>query len=122
MLPNFARQTVTRLRPGTKTIRGSEVPDWDHVESLEISGCSVQPAATDLSQDGRVLGILDGMTAYMPPGSDVKEGDWFKSSVDWAVANGITNGYGEGTFRPNVNCNRAMMAAFLRKAAAIGES
>ena len=75
MLPNFARQTVTRLRPGTKTIRGSEVPDWDHVESLEISGCSVQPAATDLSQDGRVLGILDGMTAYLPPGSDVKEGD-----------------------------------------------
>ena len=54
--------------------------------------------------------------------TDVKEGDWFKSSVDWAVANGITNGYGEGTFRPNVNCNRAMMAAFLRKAAAIGES
>ena len=75
MLPNFARQTVTRLRPGTKTIRGSEVPDWDHVESLEISGCSVQPAATDLSQDGRVLGIIDGMTAYLPPGSDVKEGD-----------------------------------------------
>jgi len=75
MLPNFARQTVTRLRPGTKTIRGSEVPDWDHVEPLEISGCSVQPAATDLSQDGRVLGILDGMTAYLPPGSDVKEGD-----------------------------------------------
>lgn len=75
MLPSFARQTVTRLRPATKTIRGSAVPDWDHVDSLEISGCSVQPAATDLSQDGRVLGILDGMTAYMPPGSDVREGD-----------------------------------------------
>lgn len=75
MLPNFAKQTVTRLRPTMQMVRGSEIPDWDHADSLEITGCSVQPAATDLSMDGRVLGILDGMTAYMPFGSDVKEGD-----------------------------------------------
>ena len=75
MLPNFAKQTVTRLRPAMKTVSGSEIPDWNNADALEISGCSVQPASTDLSQDGRVLGILDGMTAYLPPGSDVKEGD-----------------------------------------------
>ena len=75
MLPSFARQTVTRIRAGTKTIRGEELPDWSKATTKMISGCSMQPAATDLSQDGRVLGILDGMTCYMPPGSDVQEGD-----------------------------------------------
>lgn len=75
MLPSFARQTVTRLRAGTKTMRGSDLPDWNNPDTLVIGGCSVQPAATDLSQDGRVLGIMDGLTCYMPPGSDVREGD-----------------------------------------------
>lgn len=75
MLPNFARQTVTRIRPTTKDVRGSSVPDWSNPDRKMISGCSVQPASTDLSQDGRVLGILDGMTCYMPPNADVLEGD-----------------------------------------------
>lgn len=75
MLPSFATQSVTRIRPGTKTSRGSTMPDWDNATSATISGCSVQPATTSLSQDGRVLGILDGMTCYLPEGSDVQEGD-----------------------------------------------
>ena len=75
MLPSFATQTVTRIRPGVKSVRGSDIPDWGNADELVISGCSVQPATTSLSQDGRVLGILDGMTCYMPQGADVKEGD-----------------------------------------------
>lgn len=75
MLPGFARQSVTRLRPGVKTVRGSDLPDWDNATSLTISGCSVQPGGTELSQDGRVLGVMDGMICYLPPGSDVLEGD-----------------------------------------------
>ena len=75
MLPSFAKQSVTRIRPGVKTVRGSDIPDWENATSLVISGCSVQPAATEMSQDGRVLGILDGMTCYLPPGADVQEGD-----------------------------------------------
>lgn len=78
MLPSFAiqnGQTVTRIRPGAKTQRGSSVPDWDHAAELAISGCSVQPAGTSLSQDGRVLGVSDGYTVYMPPNSDVQAGD-----------------------------------------------
>jgi hypothetical protein len=34
--------------------------------------------------------------------------DWFKKSVDWAVDNGITSSYGQGTFSPKVTCNRAI--------------
>lgn len=75
MLPSFATQSVTRIRPGTKTVRGSTIPDWENTESLIIGGCSVQPAGTELSQDGRVLGIMDGLTCYMPEGADVREGD-----------------------------------------------
>ena len=75
MLPSWFRQTVTRIRPGTKTSRGSEIPDWDHAESVTVTGCHVQPSSTSLSQDGRVLGIEDSFTLYMPLDADVQEGD-----------------------------------------------
>lgn len=75
MLPTFARQTVTRLRPGVRVSRGSEVPDWEHPIAKVIRGCSVQPGTTDMSLDGRVLGILDGLTCYMPENADIREGD-----------------------------------------------
>lgn len=77
MLPSFCTQEITRIRPGTKTVRGSVIPDWDEtkVDKLKITGCSVQPATTSLSQDGRVLGINEQWTAYLPEGSDVKAGD-----------------------------------------------
>lgn len=74
-LPSWAKQSITRVRPGTTTSRGSTVPDWNNTETAVISGCSVQPASTGLSQDGRVLGISEGLTIYLPPGSDVQEGD-----------------------------------------------
>ena len=91
MLPSFTiqnGQTVTRLRPGVKTQRGSQVPDWSNVERLEISYCSVQPAGTSLSQDGRVLGVSDGYTVYLPPDADVKAGDRIVYDGDTYEING----------------------------------
>ena len=75
MLSSFCRQTVTRIRPGTKTERGSTVYDWENTVTLDITGCSMQPAGTSLSEDGRVLGIADGFTCYMPETADVQAGD-----------------------------------------------
>lgn len=75
MLPSWCTQSVTRIRPGQKTIRGSVVPDWDNATEEIITGCSVQPASTSLSEDGRVLGIADGWTAYLPESADVIAGD-----------------------------------------------
>ena len=75
MLPSWANDEVTRIRPGTKESRGSTIPDWSQPNVLKISGCSVQPAQTTLSQDGRVLGLTEGYTVFFPPGSDVKAGD-----------------------------------------------
>ena len=76
-LPAWATDTVTRIRPGTKESRGSTVPDWssDKVNEKSIPGCSVQPATTTLTQDGRVLGITDAWTCYFPPDADVAAGD-----------------------------------------------
>ena len=72
---SFFTETITRLRAGTKTVRGSVVPDWDNATELIISNCTVQPASTSLSQDGRVLGISEGLTAYLPVNADVIAGD-----------------------------------------------
>ena len=74
-LLSFWTQSITRLRPGTKTERGSTVPDWNNPDALVIDGCSVQPASTSLSQDGRVQGITDGLTVYTPAGADILAGD-----------------------------------------------
>ncbi len=46
--------------------------------------------------------------------SDVKEDDFFYAAVRWAVEKGITSGYGEGTFQPGKECNRAMIVTFLK--------
>lgn len=75
MLPSFAQQTVTIIRPGVQISRGSEIPDWSNPTTITVNNCSVQPAASGLSQDGRVLGILDGLTGYFQPGTDIREGD-----------------------------------------------
>jgi hypothetical protein len=76
MLPSFCSQSITIIRPGTKEVRGSIVPDWEHTaQPVVVDGCSVQPASSSLSLDGRVLGISDAWTAYLPEGTDVKAGD-----------------------------------------------
>lgn len=72
---SWATQSIVRVRPGTKTARGSDVPDWDNADALTVYGCTMQPAATDLTQDRRALGILDGYTCYAPANADIKAGD-----------------------------------------------
>ena len=74
-LPSWANQSIVRLRAGTKDSRGSIIPDWSNPNRLTINGCSVQPAGTSLTQDGRIQGITDGYTCYAPPTADVKAGD-----------------------------------------------
>lgn len=75
IVATFARDTITRIRPGIKDSRGTPIPDWENTETVAISGCTVQPGSTKLDLDGRVLGITDGMTAYIPATADVQAGD-----------------------------------------------
>ena len=75
MLPSFCNDTITRIRPGQKESRGSIIPDWTTATEKEIGGCSMQPASTSLSQDGRVLGLLDEYTLFLPADADIQAGD-----------------------------------------------
>lgn len=75
MLPSFCKDIVTRIRPGAKESRGSIIPDWTTATEKDIGGCSMQPASTSLTQDGRVLGLLDEYTLFLPPDADVQAGD-----------------------------------------------
>lgn len=88
MLPTWATDTITRIRPATKTVRGSETYDWNNASELTISGCSVQPAGTSLSQDGRVQGIMDGFTCYAPPGADIIADDRIRYNGNVYTING----------------------------------
>lgn len=45
---------------------------------------------------------------------DVEENTWYTQAVQWAVEQGITNGYGSETiFNPNGECTRGQIATFL---------
>ena len=88
MLPSWASETVIRLRPATRIVRGSPILDWNNPEQMEISGCSIQPASTTLTQDGRIQGISEGYTCYLPPGSDVRAGDRIRFDENDYTING----------------------------------
>jgi len=75
MLPSFMTMTITRKRASVTTSRGSEVFDWTKTTDLTINNCLVEPGGGSLSLDGRELGIMQGLTAILPPNADVKAGD-----------------------------------------------
>ena len=53
---------------------------------------------------------------------DVPTNAYYYEPVVWAVANGITNGTGDGsTFSPDMNCTRAQVVTFLWRAAGAPE-
>lgn len=107
MLPSFCKQVIIRIRPGEKTSRGSTIPDWsaDKVDRLKIEGCSVQPTATSLSMDGRVMGINEQWTAYLPEGSDVKAGDRIEFEGKIYVINGDPKEWTAPFTRSNIQLN-----------------
>ena len=46
--------------------------------------------------------------------TDVPEGAWFEAAVNWAVSEGLTNGYDDPTvFMPRNDCSRAEIIAFI---------
>jgi len=70
-----------------------------------MSGTYFAPEVTmNRSMFVTVLGRLDkaDVSAYVNPTfSDVKAGQWYTSYVEWAAANGIVNGMGNGTYGIN---------------------
>lgn len=52
-----------------------------------------------------------------PAFSDVSDNAWYAESVNWAVAQGITNGTSATTFSPEATCTRGQIITFLYRAA-----
>lgn len=52
-------------------------------------------------------------TSTTNPFVDVKDNDWYKKAVLWAVENNITSGTGRGRFSPNASCTRGQIVTFL---------
>ena len=50
------------------------------------------------------------------PFTDVPNGKFYTKAVLWAVENGITTGYSDGTFRPDDECTRGQVVTFLYRA------
>jgi hypothetical protein len=50
------------------------------------------------------------------PFTDVSNGKFYTKAVLWAVENGITTGYSDGTFRPDDECTRGQVVTFLYRA------
>ena len=75
MLLERWHQSIVRIRAGTKTERGSVMPDWSDPDRLTIDGCLFNPNSTALDQDGRVPGIRTGAALYAPCDADIKAGD-----------------------------------------------
>lgn len=105
MLPSFCQQQLTIVRPKTITERGSEIPDWEHTTRTTVNGCSVQPATTSLTMDGRVLGISEGMTAYLPEGTDVQAGDHIEYDGQTYEINGEPKKWVGAFTRSNIQLN-----------------
>ncbi len=61
-----------------------------------------------------------GKPAFNPPAvspfSDVPPGAPFYKEITWMAHEGISAGYGDGTYRPYISVSRAAMAAFLYRA------
>ena len=94
---SWATQTIKRIRPGIKTVRGSDIRDWDNTDELEISGCSVQPAGNSLSQNGHETGIFDGYTCYAPCNADIQVGDRIEFEGQVFEINGEPNRWASAT-------------------------
>ena len=61
------------------------------------------------------------LTHYNNPFTDVGPNDFFFVPVQWAVAEGITNGTSATTFGSSDNCNRAAVVTFLWRASGCPE-
>lgn len=64
----------------------------------------------------QILSKADGVdlskVTYKGRFADVKAGNWFANSVQWAADCGITGGTGAGTFSPNNSVTREQLASF----------
>lgn len=86
MLPSFASDAVTVVRPAMRAVRGTTVPDWANATRTPVTGCIVQLPTTSMDLDGRANTELAG-TLYAPPMTSIRAGD----RVEWTDPMSVTH-------------------------------
>lgn len=98
--------------------------DWfyEAVKYANQKGLVAGTSATTFSPQvtmtrGMMVTILWNYTGKPQTGNavftDVADGAWYAGAVNWAAANGIVSGYGNGLFGPNDEITRQQMAVIL---------
>ena len=81
-----------------------------------VSGTAFAPERmTTRAQFATILYRLAGEpdAAFKGTFSDVAEGLWYSDAIEWAAANGVVNGVGNGRFDPDGEITREQIAAIL---------
>ena len=77
-------------------------------------GLFVPNGTTTRAQLAMILWNLEGRPAAEAASfTDVRADDWFAGAVDWAAANKVIGGYGDGTFGPNDPLTREQLVTIL---------
>lgn len=97
---SFKNQTVTVVRPTTIVERGDTMFNWDITTQHDISGCRLQPMATEeahftgSSQGGGTArdAIVTRWMLFTPPGPDLTPYDRVRhGGVDYEVEGQVRN-------------------------------
>lgn len=75
MLPSFATQAATVVRPARVKDHGNWIPDYDNpVTSFTVTGCSIQPSSGSRDNQHREA-VLTSHSLWMPAGTDLRARD-----------------------------------------------
>ena len=93
---------------------------YDNGLMTGVSATEFAPEATTTrAMIVSILARLENVTSAESAGfSDVSDGDWYATAVNWAANVGVVNGYEDNTFRPNTAITREQLAAILMNYAA----
>ncbi|WP_409968919.1 S-layer homology domain-containing protein [Bengtsoniella intestinalis] len=124
----------TKAQSGT-TITITATPDEGYqVGSITVTYASGREVTVTDNGDGTYQFVQPGAAVYIAATfveegtgttqestdisfSDVVDGAYYYDAVQWAVENGVTSGYDDGTFKPNDSATRAQTVTFLWRAA-----
>ncbi|MEO0119139.1 MAG: S8 family serine peptidase, partial [candidate division WOR-3 bacterium] len=114
---SFATPFVT----GVSALIWSRAPNLSYLEVKDIILKSVDKLSQlsgKVATSGRINAYkaLSSLLSCAPPFPDVPCDHWAVNEIRWAKGRGITTGYPDGTYRPEVIVTREQMAAFIIRA------
>lgn len=71
MLPSFFTDSVTIVTPAEIESNGKTRLDWSTTTETVVTGCYVEPAASDRDFDGRQVSVADEWVLRAPAGTSI---------------------------------------------------